>query len=273
MDKITIKKLEIFANHGVYAEEKKLGQKFLISVELHTDLKNAGKTDKLEYSIDYGKICFDIKDFVENNTFNLIESVAEGLARKLLRDNAPIKKVSVEVEKPYAPIALPFEAVSVKIKRQRHWVFIALGSNIGDREANLEFGVSELNRAVDCEVTCVSTFINTAPYGNVNQADFLNGVLELETLLDPHELLTLTKEIEQKSGRVSGERWGPRTLDLDIIFFDDLIMSEDGLRIPHIDAHRRDFVLKPLAEIAPNFFHPIYMKTVRELLEELEVEH
>ena len=272
MDKITIKKLEIFANHGVFAEEKALGQKYLISVEMYADLKNAAKTDNLEYSIDYGKICHNIKDFAEKNTFNLIESVAEGIATRLLRDNIMLKKVVVEVEKPNAPIPLPFESVSVKIIRQRHVVYIALGSNIGDRDSHLQFGVSGLNKAGDCSVTRVSEFINTAPYGNVNQTDFLNGCLELETLLSPHELLTLTKEIEQKSGRVRSEHWGPRTLDLDIIFFDDMIISDDKLRIPHIDAHRRDFVLKPMAEIAPNFFHPIYMKTVRELLEELEVE-
>ena len=272
MDKITIKKLEIFAKHGVFDEEKKLGQKYFVSVDLYTDLKTAGKTDSLKNSIDYGKICFDIKDFVENNTYNLIESVAEGLASKLLRENKTIKRVTIEVEKPNAPIALPFETVSVKIKRRRHRVFIALGSNIGDRDSFIQFGISELDKAEDCAVLSVSRLINTAPYGNVNQPDFLNGCLELETLLSPHELLKITKDIEQKSGRVRGEFWGPRTLDLDIIFFDDKIISDDKLTVPHTDAALRDFVLKPLAEIAPNFFHPIYKKTVRELLDELKIE-
>jgi len=271
MDCITIKKLEIFAKHGVYAEEKALGQKFIVSAKLYTDLRKAGKSDELADSLDYGGICGNIISYVQNNIFNLIERVAEGLAEMLLKENPKLQKVEIEIEKPWAPIGANLETASVLIERSRHRVIIALGSNIGNREEHLQFGIDELNKAENCEVLRVSSFINTAPYGGVEQDDFLNGCLELETLLEPLELLELTKNIEKMSGRIENERWGPRTLDLDIIFFDDRIMSNDRLRIPHVDAHRRDFVLAPMNEIVPNYFHPILMKTVRELLEELQL--
>ena len=271
MDRINIKNLEVFAKHGVYSEENVLGQKFVISAVLFTELRGAGKSDELEKSLDYGKVCNAIKEFVENNMFRLIEAVAENLAEKLLIENPSVKKVRVEVKKPWAPIAQHLETVSVEIERSRHISYIALGSNMGDREGHLQFAVSELGKARGCRITRVSSFINTAPYGEIEQGDFLNGCLELETLLEPHELLKLLHEVENKAGRLRGERWGPRTLDLDIIFYDNTVISDPTLRIPHAEMHKRDFVLKPLSEIAPNCIHPTLGKTVVELLEELGV--
>ena len=273
MDKIYIKNLEIFAKHGVYQEERALGQKFVISAELFLDLRNAGKSDDLEESLDYGKVCHIIKNYVEKNTFQLIEAVAERLAEKLLVENPVLKKVKLEVKKPWAPVVMHLETVSVEIERGRHTAYIALGSNMGDREGYLRFAVRELENAYGHRIARISDFINTAPYGYVEQNDFLNGCLMLETLLRPHELLELLQEIENKAGRVRGEHWGPRTLDLDIIFYDDIVISGDTLRIPHAEMHKREFVLAPLDEIAPNKLHPVFGKTVSELLRELRTEN
>jgi dihydroneopterin aldolase/2-amino-4-hydroxy-6-hydroxymethyldihydropteridine diphosphokinase len=269
MDNIRICNLEVFARHGASPEERALGQKFVISASLAVDLRSAGKSDRLEESIDYSEICGAIKRYVEGNTFCLIETVAEGLAELLLTQNPLLKSVRLEVKKPWAPVGVQLETVSVEIERGRHSAYIALGSNIGDREAHLNAAVAGLNNLSGCRVVRVSKFIDTEPYGYTGQDNFLNGCLELETLLGPLELLEMLHQIENSAGRVRDARWGPRTLDLDILFYDDTVMSTDGLRIPHIEAHKRDFVLIPLNEIAPNLLHPILGKTVREMLEEL----
>ena len=104
-----------------------------------------------------------------------------------------------------------------------------------------------------------------------DQDNFLNGCLELETLLPPEELLEELNRIESEAGRERKVHWGPRTLDLDIIFYDDLIVQETELCIPHVDMQRRSFVLEPLAQIAPYKRHPVYGKTVKEMLEEMGV--
>ncbi|MCL2045905.1 MAG: 2-amino-4-hydroxy-6-hydroxymethyldihydropteridine diphosphokinase [Oscillospiraceae bacterium] len=272
MDKINIKNLEIFAKHGVYSEENVLGQKFIISCTLYTDLRSAGLKDELEKSLDYGQIITSIKEIVENNVYKLIETVAQSIADGLLEENEMLKQVWVEVKKPWAPVAAHLETVSVEILRKKHIAYIALGSNMGDREAYLGFAIDELNKTPHCRVMKVSEFINTEPYGDVEQDDFLNAVLIMETLLSPYELLELVQEIENKADRVRTVRWGPRTLDLDIIFYDDIVLSEDNLRIPHAQAHMRGFVLEPLVKLSPNFMHPLLSKTVSELLDELNKE-
>ena len=109
----------------------------------------------------------------------------------------------------------------------------------------------------------------TPPYGVTDQPDFLNGCLKLRTLLYPYELLAELNRIEKEAGRERIIHWGPRTLDLDIIFYDDLISQEDELCIPHVEMHKRSFVLEPLEEIAPYKRHPGNGKTVRQMLEEL----
>lgn len=114
--------------------------------------------------------------------------------------------------------------------------------------------------------------METLPYGVVEQDNFVNGIIEIRTLLAPEELLQELHRIEQMEGRERKLHWGPRTLDLDIIFYDDLVYDSEDLMIPHIDMENRYFVLKPLSELAPNFRHPITHKTVAQMLAELPVD-
>jgi len=245
-------------------------QLFVVSAVLFTDLRGAGMSDDLEKTVDYCAVCDSIEKFVEGNTFNLIETIAERLAEKLLIEYPALKRVRIEIEKPDAPLPAELETVSVEIERGRHIAYIGLGSNLGDRRTYLRFAVRELNKSAGCRVVQVSKLINTAPYGYEEQGDFLNGCLKLETLLEPLELLDLLMWIESETGRIRDVHWGPRTLDLDILMYDDLVMSCGRLRIPHAEMHKRDFVLTPLSEIAPWLLHPVLNKTVSEMRDELK---
>lgn len=268
-DEIRIEDLELFANHGVYPEETKLGQKFLVSMCLRLSTRRAGLSDDLEASIDYGAVCAFVAAHLREHTFKLIEAAAEHCAMAVL-DNWPmLESLSFELKKPWAPVGLPLGCVSVKIERARHRAYVALGSNLGDRRAYLDGAVKALASLEHCRLGPVSSFIETKPFGGVEQGDFLNGCLMLETLLEPEELLDELQKIEQAAHRERKIHWGPRTLDLDLLFYDDLIMNTERLTLPHPGIAERDFVLRPMAEIAPGLVHPVFKKTMSRLLSEL----
>ena len=148
-------------------------------------------------------------------------------------------------------------------------VYIGIGSNIGDRQGFIRRAL-KLMPDYGVYVEKVSEIIETPPYGYEEQPPFLNCVAEVVTFLPPLRLLKALQDIEHRLGRVRVIRWGPRTIDLDILFYDDLVVNTPALKIPHPDMGNRLFVLKPLAEIAPHLTHPVTGKTVSEMLRELE---
>lgn len=145
-----------------------------------------------------------------------------------------------------------------------HIVYLALGSNLGDRPANLRAAIAAL--APQVRALAESRIYETPPWGYEDQPAFLNMVVQAETDLPPRELLAHLKHIELRLGRAPTFRYGPRRIDMDILFYDDLILDEQGLALPHPRLHERAFVLVPLADVAAQFVHPVLRQTVHELL-------
>jgi dihydroneopterin aldolase/2-amino-4-hydroxy-6-hydroxymethyldihydropteridine diphosphokinase len=269
MDMIRIKGLEIFAHHGVFEEENILGQKFVVNVDMYLSTREAGINDDIKQSVDYGAVCSMINQIMQEENYNLIEAVAERLAMEILLRYDLVSEVEMEIKKPWAPVLMPIDTVSVSIRRKRHTAYLGLGSNIGDKESYLDFAIDELNKDAYTKVTKVSDFIETEPYGDVEQDNFLNGCIEIETLHTPLELLKLVNDIEEAAGRKRIIHWGPRTLDIDILLYDDIVYDDERLHIPHIEMAKRDFVLTPLSSIAGYKRHPLTHKTIDEMRQEL----
>ena len=146
-------------------------------------------------------------------------------------------------------------------------VYLQLGSNMGDRNAYLKNTIDFIAEEIG-EIRKKSKIYESAPWGVENQNNYLNQALEITTDLSAEEVLEGVLKIEDKIGRVRNEKWGERIIDIDLLFFDDLIIEKEGICIPHIHLHNRKFVLIPLNEIVPNFIHPKYNKTIDELLKE-----
>lgn len=269
MDYILIENLTLFANHGVFPEEMRLGQKFVLSGKLYLDLSDAGYSDDLSKTVNYAELCVKVTEFTKKNRCKLIEAAVSQLAEYILISYPIITKVELTLRKPWAPIGLPLDCVGVSVSRGRHKAYIALGSNMGNKKEYLDNAVKAIDCDKKCRVIRVSDYIVTEPYGEVVQDDFLNGALEIETLYSPHELLKMLNDIEADAHRERLIHWGPRTLDLDILMYDDIIMQTEKLTIPHIDMCNRDFVLRPLSQIAPYVKHPVNGKCIKELFDEL----
>lgn len=266
---IKVKGLEIMACHGVNPEEKVNPQKWVVNVDLTLDISKAGKEDNLDLTINYAKLSKFIVAFFKDNCFDLIETLVSRLAKQILINFDRARKIKLEVQKPNAPMNQTFDYVSVKTTREWVTCYIALGSNLGDKNQYLDNAIQKLKNTEGIKFIKESRRIETKPYGDAATEDFVNSCAEIQTVLTPQELLEVLNEIEASENRTREVHWGNRTLDLDIIYYGNYIVDEPNLQIPHVDMTNRIFVLEPLNQLCPKKPHPILGLTTEQLLSKL----
>lgn len=261
---VFIRGLEFSACHGVHDFEKVNPQRFIFDCDMYTDFSAAVASDDISGTVNYSAACNVIAEVVSGNAFNLIEKLCYECAAALMEKFA-LSGVKVTVYKPDAPVKHKFGSVGVSVELKRERVYISLGSSIGDREKYLDKALDMLEATRGVTVKKVSSYMETLPYGGVAKNKFLNCAAEIQTFLSPHELLLEIHSIEVECGRERKARWDDRTLDIDIIFYGGEIICDDDLTVPHWEYFKRDFVLKPLKEIAPDFVCPVLKKRICEI--------
>lgn len=270
MDRITISNLEVFGHHGVHPEENILGQKFLIDAVLFLDTRKAGLSDQLKDSVSYGEVIRLIRKEMTKQSDKLLERAAERLAEAVLLEYYDqIKSAAITVKKPWAPVMMHMDYAAVTITRGWHKAYVGAGSNLGDRKAWLNLARKRLSEERLIINFRSASVLETEPYGYVHQDNFLNTVYEFETLFTPTELLAFLHRVEDEAGRTREIRWGPRTLDLDLLLYDHLVTEEPELIIPHPELAKRLFVLEPLCELYPFGVHPVTRERFRDIKEKL----
>lgn len=288
-DSIRLTGLTATGHHGVFDFEKREGQTFRVDVELTLDFRAAGRSDDLADTVSYVEIAELVQAGITGAPFDLIEALAEHLARAILRSDERIAATEVTVHKPQAPLPQSFQDVSVTARRDRADLLadpaadlapdpaagqtsgqdpagasgpevtavLALGSNLGESAVTLASAVTALEGTQRVRVLKQSPVARTSPVGGpADQPDFLNQVIEIATTLSPQELLRRTQAIEAEHHRARGAengeiRWGPRTLDIDIISYGQERISSETLQVPHPRAAQRGFVLVPWTWMDP----------------------
>lgn len=248
-DRIVLQGVSATGHHGVLPEERRDGQTFSVDVVMEVDLSHAGASDDLNDTVNYAEVAGDVVALITGEPMDLIEALADRIATAVLA-RPLVESVEITVHKPQAPVGHPFTDVQVRIARFRETpVVIALGSNLGESVETLERASEQLETIL--EVAAWSPLVETDPVGGPTQPAYLNAVVVGTTQLSPRSLLRELHDIERSHGRTREVRWGPRTLDLDLVqygdpIFDTDIRSEDPvLTLPHPRAHERAFVLLP----------------------------
>lgn len=255
-DRIEIDGLTVLAVVGALPHEREFAQPLRIDLALDVDLRDAGRSDELGDTVDYGELAGRVATAVRESKDVLLERVADRVAEVVVGFDR-VEAVEVVVTKLRPPIPEALASAAVRIRRTRgefevaprssHRAIVALGSNLGDRAAYLRFAIGELSPVVD-----VSQVFETDPVGGPGGQDaYLNMVAAVDTTLDPFAFARRCQRIEGEALRQRTVRWGPRTLDVDVLFYDDVSIRSPELTIPHPRFAERRFVLAPLAEVAP----------------------
>ena len=260
-DLISITGVRALGIHGVLAAERTYRQPFIVDISAEVETGRAARTDEVGHTVSYGDMAADAVAVITGESVNLIETLADRIATKVIARGA--LSATVIVHKPEAPVGTEFSDASVQITRRspvtdsdagiRH-VVLGLGANLGNTRGALRWAANAISE-LDVYVNAVSDFFTTVPVlapGQAAQPDYLNAALTLDTALSPYDLLAQLQRIEVRGGRVRHERWGARLLDIDIVDFDGLAWSNERLTLPHPRATERLFVLEPWLSIEPD---------------------
>ena len=240
---------------GINPEEQDTLQPVTIDLNLYLMPLKACRTDDLTQSISYATVYDQVAHLVHTHHVGLVERLAGLIAETLLKKHPALMALDVAVSKPQAPLPGPFAKAGITIHRTRAdfalmtAVDLSLGANLGDCLETLKQAISLLGGHPQNHLVAVSAVYQTTPVGLLNQPDFYNLVVRLETSLDPFALLDFCQQIEQRFDRERVLRWGPRTLDIDLLTYGQLITESAQLSLPHPRMGERDFVLIPLAEL------------------------
>lgn len=261
LDTITVTGIRGWGRHGVLPAETDLGQTFVVDVTVHLRTVSAGRRDDLAGTVNYAEVAAVAAEEIGAGPHALVETLAERIAHRVLTGpGAPrVRRAEVSVHKPAAPVGLPVDDVRVRIVRDATPVpaVLALGTNLGDRTAHLAAALVTLADAPGVEIAWTSPVVETAPVGGPEgQGAFLNAVVGVDTVLPPEGLLALCHRLEREARRVREVRWGPRTLDVDVVAYGDLLSADPELTLPHPRAHERAFVLDPWSRARPQAVLP-----------------
>ncbi|MEY3680822.1 MAG: 2-amino-4-hydroxy-6-hydroxymethyldihydropteridine diphosphokinase [Ilumatobacteraceae bacterium] len=254
-DHVLIDDLRFESIIGVLDHERLAPQPLRVDVDMEVDLHDAGASDDLEQTVHYGEVAVALADLARSTQYLLLERLAQHMAEVVLSFPL-VRSVDLTLTKLNPPIPEKIGSTAVRIHRvrsevsaiKRHRAIVALGSNLGQRESHLRFAIDRLGESV----VAASQVYETDPIGGPEgQGAYLNMVVALETELDPYALLRWLHRIEADAGRERVVHWGPRTLDLDLLFFDDVVITGGNLAVPHPRFAERRFVLAPLSEVAP----------------------
>ena len=273
-DHIEVTGIRGWGHHGVLAAEKEIGQEFVVDISLEVSAAAAARTDDLARTVNYALVTADVHEEITTGSHDLVETLAERIASRILTGvGAPlVRAVTVTVHKPAAPVGLPVGDVRVIIRRTAEPVpaVLAVGTNLGDREAHLAAALTAIEAQEAITVEWTGPVLETEPVGGPDgQGAFLNSAIGVLTTADPHVLLEICQGIERSAHRERLVRWGPRTLDVDVITYGEHLSSDPELTLPHPRAHERAFVLAPWAAARPEAVLPGQGR-IGELLERAE---
>lgn len=256
MYQIILKDLKYQSHIGVFDFEKEQGQTFIVDLVLELGFIEAAEQDDLNKTINYGEIFSILEDYFADSKVDLLEFACNEIIEKLLNFDQKIISVDLTLKKPQAPIDGDFEYMAVRQHRKRkNLVYLSLGSNLNQPVKQLDDAVEYLKQITGISHFRCSSYISTKPWGKPDQPEFINAAVEFEYEGTPFELLKQCQHIENKMGRNRSEKWGPRLIDIDIIFFGDLEINHPDLVIPHPYYRERDFVMNPILELKRSIYH------------------